>query len=164
MEKRSDKMKENFRKMKMPGMKARYLRLDRFLRMTDNLDQQPYCNECHSLANESEKLSGMTLQTDKEFQDFEIKYMDLFGKINEHLKTYHGYRIPNFFVSLYTLIYTMVGTLTGIFFVYLGRAGNFGKWSYEVGGLLGFVAGLIIGRISGHRKDKQMAIEHKTLY
>ncbi len=157
-------MTSGFRKMKFPGMKARFLRLDRFLRMTDNLDRQPYCPDCQSLAEEAEQLSRQTIQTEKDFQQFEIRYMNLFGKINEHLKISHGYRIPNYFISLYTLLYTIVGILAGLFVVYLGRTGNFGKWSYEIGGLLGFVTGLAIGRISGHRKDKQMEHEHRNLY
>jgi len=153
-----------FRKMKFPGMKARHLRLDRFLRMTDNLDNQPYCPECRSLAEAAEQLSKQTMQTEKDFQQFEIQYLNLFRKINEHLKISHRYRLPNYFISLYSLLYTIVGILAGLFVVYLGRTGNFGKWSYEIGALLGFVTGLAIGRISGYRKDKQIENEHKNLF
>ncbi len=164
MEKRSEKMEPALRNMKLPVMKGRFLRLDRFLRMTDNLDHQPYCPECRSLADNAEKLAGQSVQNEDEFRTFEIKYLDLFGKINDHLKTSHGYRIPNYFLSLYTLIYALVGTGAGLFVVYMGHSGDFGDWSYGTGGLLGFIAGVITGRITGHRKDRQMKTEHKNLY
>ena len=164
MVKRSEKMKPGFRKMEIPVMKARDLRLDRFLRMTDNLDNQPYCPDCRSLANKAENLALHTVQTKEEYQTFEKIYLALFGEINEHLKTSHNYRIPNYFLAFYTLIYMLVGILGGLFVVYLGRVGNFGNWSYEIGGLLGFVIGLIIGQVKGRKKDKQIAAEHKSLY
>ena len=161
---RSDKMTKGMHNMKIPGMKARYLRLDRFLRMTDNLENQPYCPVCRTLADQAEKLSQQTVQSEKDFPDFEQRYISLYGEITEHLKTSHGYRLPNYYLSLYTLIYMIVGTLAGLFIVYLGHAGNFGAWSFEAGGLLGLGTGLTIGRITGHKKDKKMQTDHKTLY
>lgn len=150
--------------MNIPGMKARYLRLDRFIRMVDSLGNQSLCPVCREMTVKAQTLAERKVRTKTEYQEFEKEYMTLFGEMVEHLKVHHGYRLPNYFLSLYTMIYMLVGALAGLFIIYLGRVGRFGHWNYEIGGLLGFVVGLIIGRISGHRKDKEMRLNKKNLY
>ena len=164
MEEQMEKMEEGLRRMKFPGMKAWYLRLDRFLQMTRNLLAQEGCDRCRVLAEEALELSGMTVEDKASAEMFEEKYVVLSRNISDHLKEVHGYRMPNHYLSLYTLVFMIAGTLGGLLVVFLGRAGHLGEWSWQMGGLLGFVAGLVTGRITGNRKDRQMSSDGKRIY
>ena len=164
MEERIQSMRERFRKMELPGMKPWYLRLDRFLQMTESLLSEQGCRECQTLAQEAFELSGTEVHDKREAEKFEERYISLFRRISDHLKEVHGYRLPNHYISRYTLLFMIVGTVAGLLVVYLGRAVDAGSWSYQLGGMLGFVTGLVAGRIAGNRKDKQMSRDGKVLF
>ncbi|RKY66605.1 MAG: hypothetical protein DRP97_08025 [Candidatus Latescibacterota bacterium] len=164
MDDRLKTMEEGLRKMKLPGMKAWYLRLDRFLKMTENLLSEKGCRECTVLAEEAFTLSDMEVKDKQQAEVFEMKYVSLTQRITGHLKEVHGYRLPNHYLSLYTVIFMVAGTMAGLLVVYLGRSAGLGGWSWQLGGLVGFVAGLATGRILGNRKDREMSRDGKTLY
>jgi len=164
MEERLKKMEEGLRKMKLPGMKAWYLRLDRFMNMTENLLAQEDCRVCRELAGEAYELSGMKVETRAEAERFEMQYVSLTQRISAHLKEVHGYRLPNHYLSLYTVIFMIAGTMAGLLAVFLGRSAGLGTWSWQLGGLAGFVAGLATGRFLGNRKDKEMSRDGKRMY
>ncbi len=157
-------MEEGLRKMKLPGMKAWYLRLDRFLKMTENLLSEEGCRECAGLAEEAFALAEMSVENKEEAGRFEMKYVVLTQRISGHLKDVHGYRLPNHYLSLYTLVYMIAGLAAGLLVVFLGRSAGLGGWSWQLGGMTGFVIGLAAGRIMGNRKDKEMSSDGKTLY
>ena len=157
-------MEEGLRKMKLPGMKAWYLRLDRFLKMTENLLREEECRECAGLAEEVFALAEMKVENKEEAGVFEMRYVALTQRISGHLKEAHGYRLPNHYLSLYTLVYMVAGLAAGLLVVFLARAAHAGDWSWQLGGMIGFVIGLAAGRIMGNRKDKEMSRDGKKLY
>ena len=150
--------------MELKGLKPWYLRLDRFVQMTRKLLSERGCRECRVLAEEAMQLSGMKVGDKQEAERFEERYISLFRRMSDHLKDAHGYRLPNHYISRYTLLFMLAGTLAGLLIVCMGRAVGAGSWSYQLGGMLGFVTGLAAGRIAGKRKDRQMSEDGKTIY
>ncbi len=153
-------MKERLRAMQLPGMRPWYLRLDRFLAMADHLERHaPHCDRCRSLWQEAEELTRQQVRDKEDVLLFEEEYVVLMEKMSRHLKESHGYRLPNHYVSLYTLLFLVAGVAAGVAVAWLtARAG------LQAGALTGAVAGLVTGRIVGNRKDKKIRAEGKWLY
>ncbi len=150
--------------MHFPGMRAWYLRLDRFLSMAGHLERHHDCLACRNLLRDSHELSLMRVEDKKSSAAFEERYVVLMDKMTQHLKEHHDCRLPNHYLSLYTLLFMGMGTIIGLLGVWLARAGGMETLSWQMGGLLGFVTGLILGRIAGSRKDRRMRSDGKVLY
>jgi hypothetical protein len=163
MKERALHFKETLAGLNLKGIRANALRIDRMIMMVDHMDDHPTCPECRKLLEESEKWATTT-HPDENFDQFEQAYMDLYTRTLNHLKENHGMLMPGYFRNLYGLIMMVAGTLAGILLVYMGRSSGLGRWSYETGILLGWLAGLVTGLITGHKKDVTARRNGKILF
>ncbi len=86
------------------------------------------------------------------------EYEQKLTKIQDYLTKEHGIRLPRYFLSLYSLIGTALGVFLGVGVMYFINTN-----SLQFGAFGGFIIGLIVGRVMGNQKEKELEVAGKHL-
>jgi hypothetical protein len=147
------------------AMQLRSFRFDRFLKMAEKVDEfNASCKKCRGFKNEMIAILTQ-LEDDNEFLDLTFqKYLLLFRKLSGHLRKKHHLILPHYFSSKYSFIGMVAGLLISWFLWFV--SGKTGDLAIDIWLLImiGAFTGMVIGRVSGRKKDKQVLEAGKRIY
>ncbi len=129
----------------------KFFQVDVLLKLAKKIDHySSECNECNNYKKEilelSEQIPELLNNSLKGRREFE-KNID---KYRNHLKRKHKLMPERYYISLYSLLGTVIGITVGLIAALLI---NWHIVKFTV--LLCFAIGLIVGRIIGNRKEKK---------
>ncbi len=160
-----DEIEQVFDNKRYTHMQQRSFRSDRFVKMAGKVkDFSETCPVCKGF---KEEMIGITkqLKEEEKFQELTFeKYLFLFRKLADHLKSIHQLVLPNYYSSKYAFI----GMATGLFlclivWFVIGKPDDMILDSKLVFMITGFT-GLAIGRFTGMKKDKRITSLNKRIY
>jgi len=136
-----------------------FFRIEEMLRMAERTDRYALsCSKCLSfrnLLNEEQKSLKKAVQ----YPGKERKELDkLQIEMSAHMKKIHGFYPPSYFSYLYSTIGIILFIAFALIF-YLFFP-SFSLWNILS---VAFAAGVIIGQITGHKKDNKIKTEGKVL-
>ncbi len=121
---------------------------------------QKFSRECkHCEANKKE-LEDVSKNISNEIDTISgrQKYTNRIDKITSHLRKKHKIYYRGYFLSVYSLLGILGGSLAGVLVVL-----PISVHIIKFGALVGFAVGLIIGRILGRLKEKKLATNNQFL-
>ena len=137
----------------------KFFKIDRLERINERIDVfSDNCEICRNFKTESEDIVNRLPEYINGSPGMRAEYEKRTDTIVKHLKQRHGLVPEQYYVSVYSFIGFLSGTLIFGGAAYLIQPG-FVKW----GLLSGFTFGLLIGRIIGHQKDKTKKTEDLIL-
>jgi len=137
----------------------RFFRIEEMLRMAERADKYSLtCKECLSLKNRLDQGEA-SLKKAVQYPGEERKKLDnLQTEMASHMKKIHGFYPPYYFSYLYStigiLLFMVIAFIFYLFFP------SFSLWNILS---VAFSAGVIIGQITGHKKDNHIKREGKML-
>jgi hypothetical protein len=153
----NEKIKENADQLYRTDYK--FYKLDRLEKITVKIDEfSSTCEECQKLKTDIETL----VETIHLLANGSPSDRKIFEKNNEsymkHLSENHGLVQETYYLSKYTLLGILVGTLIigGISYI-------INPLYAKLGILIGFAVGLTIGRVYGKKLDKAKKLEGLVL-
>lgn len=146
-------------KKSIPERDQNFYHLDRFLKAAELSDEfSDSCREC--LNNKSvirkiaEGVSHFINTPGRERRNFERNYENVLS----HLKKVHGLYPARYYISLYSFLGIMIGGCIG-FFLFFIISGELKM----IGLLIGFLGGVITGRIMGNNKDNKVKAQNRRI-
>ncbi len=136
----------------------KFFKIDRLEKINERIDVfSDNCDYCQNSKSELEDIVKKLPEYINGSPGMRSEYEKRTEKIVKHLKQKHGLVPDRYYSSLYSFLGLLFGSATGliVFFIEPG----FLKW----GIFAGFTAGLIVGRIYGHKKDKIKKTENLIL-
>ena len=160
-----DEIEQVFDSKRYTHMQQRSFRSDRFVKIAGKVEK--FSGTCPVCKGFKEEMIGITEQLNEEdnFQEVTFeKYLFLFRKLTNHLKSFHQLVLPNYYSSKYSFIGMAAGLLLCfiIWFV-IGKPENMILDSKMVILITGFI-GLAIGRFVGKKKDKRIISLNMRIY
>lgn len=150
---------------KYSAMQLRSFRFDRFLSMAEKITE--YKESCEKCRVYDKEMSAILIQlkNDKEFSDLTFqKYLLLFRNLTQHLKSEHHLILPHYYSSKYSFIGMGTGLLLSlVLWLVSGKTEDLAI-DLKLLIMIGAFAGLVIGKIYGSRKDKQVMAAGKRIY
>ncbi len=137
----------------------KFFKIDRLERINERIDVfSDNCKKCEEYKAEIEDIISKLPEYINGSPRMRAEYEKRSENIVRHLKTEHGLVPEQYFSSLYSFFGFTAGALILGAAAYLYNPG-FLKW----GLITGFTFGLIAGRITGNRKDKEKKKENLIL-
>ena len=115
------------------------------------------CKHCDANKKELEEISkniSININTISGRQ----KHTDKIDKITSHLSKTHKIYYRGYFLSIYSLLGMLAGTISGVLIVL-----PISVHITAFGGMAGFTIGLIVGRILGRQKEKKLELNNQFL-
>ncbi|RLD36536.1 MAG: hypothetical protein DRI73_00515 [Bacteroidetes bacterium] len=160
-----DEIEQVFDNKRYTHMQQRSFRSDRFVKMAGKVDG--FSGTCQVCKEFKEEMITITKQLKDEgnFQEITFeKYLFLFRKLSDHLKSFHLLVSPNYYSSKYSFIGMAAGlVLCLLIWLFIGKPEEMILDSKLVIMITGF-AGLAIGRFAGLKKDKRITNLNKRIY
>ncbi|MCD6598286.1 MAG: hypothetical protein J7L04_11390 [Bacteroidales bacterium] len=160
-----DEIDQVFDSKRYTAMQQRSFRSDRFAKMAGKVEE--FSETCLVCKEFKEEMIGITkqLKVEEKFQEITFeKYLFLFRKLTNHLKSFHQLVSPNYYSSKYSFIGMTVGLIFClIIWLLLGKPVDMILDSKLVFLICGFI-GLVAGRFAGLKKDKRMIVLNKRIY
>jgi len=137
----------------------RFFRIEEMLRIAERTDKYaPSCEKCQSFKNRLNE-EQKSLKKAVQYPGKERKELDkLQIEMSAHMRKVHGFYPPYYFSYLYSAIGILI-FMAITFIMYL----IFPSLSLLNIMAVAFAAGVIIGQITGHKKDNKIKKEKKIL-
>ncbi len=130
----------------------KFFKIDRLERINERIDVfSEECQVCESFKTELEDIVEKLPEYINGSPRDRAEYEKRNDKIVKHLKVKHGLVAKQYYASLYALYGLLIGSVSIGIIAYIIHPG-FLKWAV----MAGFTAGIIIGRVVGNKKDKQI--------
>lgn len=146
------------RMQQMNPRDIKYWQVNRFLEMARYVYRfSSECTECLKFRKEIPELAGGVDRLFEVPAAERIRYEKLNDKMLKHLRYRHQVYVKKYFVTLYSVLGMGGGILGGVLVAWIIKSvrleSTFHIFRYAI--LLGWLAGLITGRILGYRKDRK---------
>ncbi len=137
----------------------RFFRIEELLRMAELADKfASSCRECRSFCHQMEKDKESVGKAIREPGPERRELDRIQSQMSDHMRKSHGFYPPFYFTYLHSFIWTaLLGALayvTSLFFP------NSDLWNFIAPA---FAAGVIIGQVTGSRKDRRIRDSKKNL-
>ena len=160
-----DEIDEVFDSKRYTAMQQRSFRSDRFVKMAGKVEG--FSETCPVCKEFKEEMIGIAkqLKDEETFQEITFeKYLFLFRKLTNHLKSFHKLVSPNYYSSKYSFIGMTIGLLLClIIWLLLGKPADMILDSKLVFLIFGFI-GMVVARFAGMKKDKRMIVLNMRIY
>jgi len=137
----------------------RFFRIEEMLRMAKRADKFAFsCTKCQSFKNRLNE-EHKSLKKAVQYPGKERKELDLLQtEMSAHMKKIHGFYPPYYFSYLYSTIGIIIFmAIAFLFYLFLP---TLSLWNILA---VAFATGVIIGQITGHKRDNKIKREEKNL-
>lgn len=130
----------------------KFFKIDRLIRIADRIDEfSNTCKDCENYKKEIEQITEKLPEYINGYPRQRSEYEKRSEVLVKHLKEKHNLVQAEYYSAVYSLAGLSGGLILAGGIFYLIHPGFF-----KIGILSGFTLGIIIGRILGKRKDRQI--------
>ncbi len=141
----------------MNNREMRYFQVKRLLNMARKADIfYPDCEVCRKFRDELPELGSKLPEYFDGPPADRIRYERAGDEMLRHFRNHHRVYVKRYFTAMYSVLGMLAGIGGGILFAYAYAfvAGGVPEHLYRNGLLLGWLAGLVAGQLTGSRKDR----------
>jgi len=156
----------NTRMKQMNPREITHWQVKRFLEMAQHVYRfSSECSECLKFWKEIPSLAGRVDRLFEAPAGERIRYEKVSDEMLKHLRYRHGLYVKKYFITTYSVLGMMGGIIGGVLVAWLIQSmvsePSLHIFRYAV--LLGWLAGLVTGRITGYRKDRKVEREGRQI-
>ncbi|MGC9470051.1 MAG: hypothetical protein ACP5D1_00760 [Bacteroidales bacterium] len=154
------------RMKQMNPREIRYWQVKRFMEMARHIYRfSSECSECLKFRLEIPSLAGGVDRLSEVAASERIRYEKLSDDMLKHLRHRHGFYIKKYYITTYSVLGMMGGVIGGVLVAWMIQsvASEPPLHIFRYAVLLGWLAGLVTGRITGFRKDRKVEREGRQI-